>query len=282
MSKRKLPIVNGLVKPASVDLDAPPAAFDRWPALAVQASNDATDISIFDTIGENWDGTGWTARKMAAILRNVGDKPLNVSINSPGGDMFEGIAIYNQLAEHPAEVNVKIIGVAASAASVIAMAGDKIAIGAGSFLMIHNAWGIVVGNRHDFEDAAKLFAPFDEAMASIYSARTGLKAADIAKMMDDETWISAQSAVDQGFANEMLPAVTPAESGKGAKSQHAARNEVETILAKQGIPRSERRRMLREIAGTPGAAGTATPSAGEDVAAVLSAGAQLLQTLNAR
>jgi len=283
MSKRKLPKVNGLVKPDMVDWDAPSTALERWADLPhAAASDNAAEISIFDRIGENWDGTGWTSQKMAAILRNIGPRDITVSINSPGGDMFEGIAIYNQLAEHPAEVSIKVIGVAASAASVVAMAGDKIAIGAGSFLMIHNAWGVVIGNRHDFTDAAALFAPFDEAMVGIYAARTGQKPKDVAAMMDAETWISAQSAVDKGFADEMLPAVQPKDQGAGAKSQVGARAQIDILLAKQGVPRSERRAMLREIAGMPGATGPATPSAGHDVTAAMQAAARLLESLKSR
>lgn len=262
MSLRDLPKVNGLVRPAGVQTDAPSSALQRWADLPHAAGGDAAEISIFDQIGETWDGTGFTPKKMAAILRNIGDRPVSVAINSPGGDMFDGIAIYNQLAEHPAEVSVKIIGLAASAASVIAMAGDKIAIGAGSFFMIHNAWGAVIGNRHDFEAAAKLFAPFDEAIAGIYAARTGMKADKIAALMDAETWIAAQSALDQGFANEILPAVQPADQNARTSAHVAARARIEALLAHQGVPRSERRKLLREISGMRDAADPATPGAG--------------------
>lgn len=267
MSLRKPPRINGLTRPDCVQWDAPSTALQRWADIApAAAAGDSAEISIFDQIGETWDGSGFTPKKMAAILRNVGERPVSIAINSPGGDMFDGIAIYNQLAEHPAEVNVKVVGVAASAASIVAMAGDNIAIGAGSFLMIHNAWGAVIGNRHDFKAAADLFAPFDEAMAGIYAARTGMKADKIAAMMDAETWIAAQSAVDQGFANEILPAVTPAASAQ-TTGHVAARARIDALLAQQGVPRSERRKMLREISGMHNAAEDATPGAGFEDAA---------------
>src|SRR5690606_40681426 len=105
----------------------------------------------------------------------IGSQDITVRINSPGGDMFEGIAIYNLLRAHPAKVTVEGLGWAASAASIIAMAGDEIRMGLGSFMMVHTAWGIVIGNRHDMRDAATLFDRFDAAIADIYQARTGMK-----------------------------------------------------------------------------------------------------------
>src|SRR5690606_23214700 len=108
--------------------------------------DDPNTISIYDVIGEDWwTGGGFTAKRAAAALRSIGKNPVTVNVNSPGGDMFEGIAIYNLLREHPAEVTVNVMGLAASAASIIAMAGDKINVALGSFVMIHNAWGIVIG-----------------------------------------------------------------------------------------------------------------------------------------
>ena len=126
------------------------------------AGNDANSISIYDSIGENWEGTGVTAKRISAALRAIGDKDVVVNINSPGGDFFEGVAI-SKLREHQGRVTVQVMGLAASAASVIAMAGDQILMGDGSFLMIHNAWAVAIGNRHDMADAAKLLEPFDTA-----------------------------------------------------------------------------------------------------------------------
>lgn len=118
--------------------------FDRWNVdaagirPAALAMNDNV-ITMFDVIGEDWwTGGGITAKGVAAALRAIGDRPVEVQINSPGGDMFEGIAIYNVLREHSQAITIKIMGMAASAASVIAMAGDTIEIGAASFIMIHN------------------------------------------------------------------------------------------------------------------------------------------------
>lgn len=251
-------------RPQAYQGDTRADVLERWRPMAAE-SDDAATISVYDVIGEDWwTGEGVTAKRIAGALRAIGKKPVTVNVNSPGGDMFEGLAIYNLLREHPAEVTVRVMGLAASAASIIAMAGDRIEMGLGSFLMIHNSWGVVVGNQNDMRDAAETFAEFDAAMADIYTARTGGKTADIAKMMADETWLRAEAAIDAGFADATFdaPDYETADTGKKARAA------LDASLAKAGVPRSERRRLFKEAAGTPSAAGTATPCAGFDVAAM--------------
>jgi len=255
MSLRKLPAPAALVRPKSYNWDADPDAYARWTASPQAAEADDPDtISIYDVIGQDWwTGEGFTAKRMAGALRAIGAKPVAVKINSPGGDMFEGLAIYNLLREHPAEVTVKVMGLAASAASIIAMAGDRVEMGLGSFLMIHNSWGAVVGNQNDFTEAAKIFAQFDSAMADIYAARTGLDAKAVAKLMDSETWLTARDAVDQNFADAVVDQPADPSSTSQARAEQSARRRIDSLLQQSGLPRSERRRLLREL-GTPGAA----------------------------
>src|SRR3546814_17580446 len=119
--------------------------------------------------------------------------------------MFEGIACYNVLREHPQTVTVKVMGMAASAASIIAMAGDQIEIGAASFLMIHNCWVMAMGNRHDMAETAEWLASFDAAMADVSAARSGAHRADIVTRMDGETFMSVSTPLQRGFASP-LPA----------------------------------------------------------------------------
>ena len=128
--------------------DLLPEAVERWSPMAA-ISDDSSTISIFDPIGERFDGQGVTAKRISAALRAIGQKEIVVQVNSPGGSFFEGFAIYNLLRNHNAKVTVQVMGLAASAASVIAMAGDEIQMGEGSFVMIHNAAVIAIGNRHD-------------------------------------------------------------------------------------------------------------------------------------
>src|SRR5690606_20407067 len=148
-----------------------------------------------------WSGGGVTANRISAALRSIGNQDITVRINSPGGDMFEGITIYNLLRAHPAKVTVEVLGWAASAASIIAMAGDEIRMGLGSFMMVANAWGLVTGNRHAMREAASLFDQCDAAIADIYEARTGMTRSEIEQLMRAETFMNPAKAVEYGFAD---------------------------------------------------------------------------------
>lgn len=270
MSLRELPRVQ-IDRPRAYQGDPPSTAMKEWRPLAADPA-DAT-ISIYDVIGQDWwTGEGVTAKRVGGALRSIGKKPVTIDINSPGGDMFEGLAIYNMLREHPAEVTVRIMGMAASAASVIAMAGDRVEMGLGAMLMIHNSWGGVVGNHHDMREAADLFAEFDAAMADVYAARSGREVSDIRALMDAETWMRFDQAHDLGFADGSFD-----EPQQDEAPAQKARARLDASLAKVGLPRSERRRLLRDAAVMPGADRTATPSAGFDVAAMR----QLIDTIKA-
>jgi ATP-dependent Clp protease protease subunit len=260
-----------------------PAVLEKWgeEAAGIRAVAVGDNvITMFDTIGEDfWTGGGVTAKKVISQLRAIGDRPVEVQLNSPGGDMFEGIAIYNALREHQQEITVKVMGMAASAASIIAMAGDKIEIGAASFLMIHNAWVLAIGNRHDMMETATFLEPFDAAMRDVYAQRTGLKADEIAAMMDAETWISGSTAIEKGFADALLAADQVTQDEK-TKSEDLRINEVRAMelqLMASGLSRSQARERINKIKGTPGAAPEAgtTDSAGAELVGSL---ADLLQT----
>jgi ATP-dependent Clp protease protease subunit len=270
MSLRNLPKARQFERPQNFQWDPPSDVLAQWAALApMAATDDETTITMFDVIGEDWwTGAGVTAKRVSAALRAIGDRDVTVKINSPGGDLFEGIAIYNLLAQHPAKVTVQVMGWAASAASIIAMAGDEIVMGLGTFMMVHNAWGLVVGNRHDLAEASGLFAEFDGAIADIYQARTGLDRAEIEKLMDADTFMKPSTAVEKGFADrvdEGIEAPKEDASASSARDVHALRR-VDAALAQTGMPRTERRSLLGEIkGGTRDAAPTATQDAGEDV-----------------
>jgi hypothetical protein len=150
------------------------------------------------------------------------------------------------------------------------MAGDEILMGDGAFLMIHNAWAVAIGNRHDMTATAAVLAPFDAAMAKVYSQRAGISEADAAAMMDKETWIGSDQAVADGFASGLIDSaqINKNSSASGNKKAMAL---IEASMAKAGYSRSQRRDAFKALfTGTPGAAGNpAMPSAGEDVAASL-------------
>jgi ATP-dependent Clp protease protease subunit len=259
MNKRNLPALPAAQPRAGITFDLPQAALARWNPAIQAAAKDEASISIFDPIGfDPWTGDGVTAKRIAAILRNLDGADVAVNINSPGGDMFEGLAIYNLLREYKGTVTVNVMGVAASAASIIAMAGDTIQIGRSAFLMIHNCWIMAIGNKTELRAAADTIEPFDRAMADVYAARTGLDFKAVAELMDAETFIAGSDAVEQGFADALLPADQITEKTGGNTTAARA---LDTALAKSGMPRSERRRLLNEIKGTPSATHDGTPSA---------------------
>jgi len=266
MSLRQLPEAPTMARPQNYQWDAPSDVLAKWAehrfAAAPDAAADAT-ISIFDVIGEDgWTGGGVTAKRISAALRSIGNRDVIVRINSPGGDMFEGIAIYNLLRTHPAKVTVEVLGWAASAASIIAMAGDVIRMGLGSFMMVHNAWGLVIGNRHDLREAASLFEQFDAALADIYEARTGMDRVGIERLMDAETFMTAAQAVEYGFADAVDDGVAaPSGDAKSTDRRLMARRQTEAALAKAGFTRTMRSEMLSELIGS------ATRDAGQPSAA---------------
>ncbi len=222
-------------------------AFARWDA-GVRAADDDADrsINIYDVIGyDYWTGDGVTAKRVAGELRSLGKGPVTVNVNSPGGDLFEGLAIYNLLREHDGEVTVKVLSLAASAASVIAMAGDTIQIARAGFFMVHNTWVIAVGNRIDLREISDWLEPFDAAMADIYVARTEQDIDAIAKLMDAESWIGGSAAVEQGFADELLPS-DQVKQGE-AKAMGAAARRLEAALRAAGMPQSEAKRLISEF-----------------------------------
>lgn len=266
-----------------------PMALNRWDAsirAAEEQDADERTIGIYDVIGEDWwTGGGFTSKRMAGALRALGKGPVTVAINSPGGDMFEGIAMYSMLREHPGEVTIKVMGLAASAASIIAMGGDEVQIARPGFLMIHNCWLLVAGNRHELRDVATQIEPFDAAMADVYAARTGDPVEEMAKLMDRESWIGGSAAVEQGFADALLDG--EAIKKGDAKASAAAVRRLESALRASGMSKAEAMKLISEFkssAGDPAGSGEGDPTgrghpAANDEAALL-AGLRAFQLTN--
>lgn len=280
MSKQSRVRVMAKARPAAMPLPVrqdvhaftKPNVHDRWAeeAAGLRALERGDNvITMFDIIGEDyWSGGGITAKSVAAQLRAIGPRPIEIQINSPGGDMFEGIAIFNVLREHPHPVTVKVMGMAASAASIIAMAGDTIEIGSASFIMIHNCWIIAAGNRHDMAEIADWLAPFDQAMVDLYASRTGQDAKLVAKWMDGETYMSGSLAIERGFANALLAAdaVTEDAAAKASDRDVNKLRAMEIKLMMSGESRSSARSQINQLRGTTDSAPptSTTDSAGED------------------
>lgn len=265
MSLRALPELKAERLPTVCAFEPDSDALEKWNAAVMARDTDNNTISILDVIGEDfWTGGGVTSKRVAAALRSIGEQDVFVDINSPGGDFFEGVAIYNILRAHPHKVTVRILGLAASAGSLIAMAGDEVQIGKAGFMMVHNAWVMAIGNRHDMREAADAMEPFDDAMATVYSDRAGVKKSKAAEWMDAETWFNGEQALDAGLADAFLAADAVKEDralAEGMANINATRR-VDALLAKQGVPRSERRALLNEAkGGMSGAAPTVTHDA---------------------
>lgn len=170
----------------------------------VAKGSDSAELYIYGVIGGDWFGEGITAKMVADDLKALGKvKTIDVRINSEGGNVFDGKAIYSLLVENSASIHVKIDGLAASAASFIAMAGNQIDIAEGAFVMVHDAYGVAFGRAEDMRAYATLLDTVNSTIREVYVARTKQTDAKINKWMKDETWFTAKEAVLNGFADKM-------------------------------------------------------------------------------
>jgi len=195
---------------------------------------------------DSWFDDDITPKNFKAELNSAaGD--ITVWLNSPGGDVFAASQIYTMLKEYEGKVTVKIDGIAASAASVIAMAGDEIIMSPVAMMMIHNPATIVFGEASDLASGIKMLNEVKESIINAYEQRTGLPRSKISSMMDAETWFSAQKAVELGFADKILYA--PEETQDAAEGFIFDRFTVtNALLAK--LPRDKAERPAA-LAGTP-------------------------------
>lgn len=172
-------------------------------SFRVESKNEVAEMNIYDEIGY----FGVSAAQFRKELDSLKDaKSINLKINSPGGDVFDGIAIFNDLLSHPAKINVKVTGLAASAASIIAMAGDTVEIADNGFIMIHNAWAVAMGDKNVMNDLADRLDLIDEALSRTYADRTGNTLRNIKQWMNDEKWFNAKEAKEYGFVTQISDA----------------------------------------------------------------------------
>lgn len=175
---------------------------------ACSNASDSATVWLYDVIGADaWGGI--SAAQFVQDLSRIQAPVIHLRINSPGGDVFDARAMVTALREHPARIVAHIDGLAASAASYIALAADEVQMSDGAFLMIHNAWGIVLGNRHDLLEMAMTLEKVDQSIAADYQRKTGQEAERIQQWMDNETWFTAQEALDAGFVEHIAAADRP-------------------------------------------------------------------------
>jgi ATP-dependent Clp protease protease subunit len=173
------------------------------------------EVFLYGPIGQDFWGDGISAKIFADDLKALGAvTTIDVRINSEGGDVFDGKAMYTLLNAHAAKIIVHIDGLAASAASFIAMAGDEIEIAEGAFIMIHDCTGGCYGRAEDFRSYANLLDAANGSVVDVYVSRTGNDAATVKKWMKDETWMSGKDAVTNKFADRMVGNLKVAASVK--------------------------------------------------------------------
>ncbi len=178
-----------------------------WYRISNQAA-DIAEVFIYDEIGY----FGVTAADFVKDLRQITAGRIELHLNTPGGDSFDGIAIYNGLRDHPARVEVIVDALAASAGSFIAQAGDQVVMNRGSQMMIHDAWGLSIGNAADMAAMAELLDRQSDNIAAIYADRAGGTVGDWRELMRAETWFSADEAVEAGLADEVAGRDAAAEN----------------------------------------------------------------------
>jgi HK97 family phage major capsid protein len=259
MRLRKLPSLR--LPPADVKskvkFKTPASVMARWDRTLKPMAKADDSIASIDILGEIGDSMwgGISAGMIKEQLDAIGEAPVLVTLNSPGGDAFEGVAIFNLLRDHPGKITMNVLGIAASAASVIAMAGDETTMGEAAFLMIHSSWGFVAGNQADMREFADLLDALDQAVAGLYASRTGLAQDEILTMMRAETWLSGSDAVEKGFADI---AISSDPKSKPKTRQTASRPVFASFLPNGSLAASgDRRPEVRMSASSrPGAAGT--------------------------
>lgn len=201
----------------------------------IKSAATSAEILIYEDIGDNWLG-GISAKQFVDDLKEIKNvKSINVRINSDGGSVFDGNTIYNALKRHDARITVDIDGLAASIASIIAMAGDEIRIAENGFMMIHDPWMVAGGTAQELRDAADTMDKVQEQLVNTYVKRTGGDAAEIADLMAAETWMNAEEALERGFVD-----VITEESKMAARVHHDRYKHPPRALVAAPRPKAEK------------------------------------------
>lgn len=186
-----------------------------------------SEITIYGVIGTSWWNESFSASDIDQAIKEAGTNDIIINLNSPGGDAFDGISIFNRLKRHEGKVTIHVDGWACSAASIIAMAADELIMELGSMLMIHEASNIIWGTKTDMRKEADVLEELEEGIINIYMTKTNLSREDVRAKVDSETWFSANKAVEYGFANKA--------AGTNSDDENKPQNAVLTVEDKRGI-----------------------------------------------
>ena len=183
--------------------------FNAPKAFDVENEGEEATIYVYDVI-DDFFGIG--SEEFTRTVEGISASVINVRLNSPGGDVFSAVAMRGALQRHPAEIVAHVDGLAASAATFLTAAADKVIMAKGARFMIHNSMTFQFGNKHDLRESAELLDGIDQDIADAYEARSNLSREEITDMMDAETWFTAEQAVDAGFADEIFSPKKPVEN----------------------------------------------------------------------
>ena len=198
----------------------------KWYNISGKASTGIVDVYIFDEIG----AYGLNAKDFISEIKNYKKRPMNLHINCVGGDVFEGMAIYNVLKKREYKTTVYIEGIAASMGSVIALAADEIIMAENSLFMIHNAWGGAMGESKELKKTASLLEKISNEIANIYIKKTKLPYDKVKEMMDEETWLNADEALELGFIDSISDAIKVAAKYDVSKFKNITNEEIASKL----------------------------------------------------
>ena len=207
---------------------------------AIQSTEDGhAEISLFDEIGFG----GTSAKQFISELKKLSGQHIHLRVNSVGGSVVEGTAIYNALRRHKGGLTVHIEALAASMASVVAMAGEEVAIADNALVMIHNPWSMSMGDADDLRKEADILDKLKNTLVNAYKRKTGMDAEEIASLMDEETWLGAEEAVAMGFADyiedglEAAASITPEQAhARFDKFSNSMRKPAKTRKAEEAAP----------------------------------------------
>lgn len=214
-------------------------------------SETSAEMILYGAVGSDYFGDGITAKQISEQLKALPStvKEISVRINSPGGDVFEGIAIYNRLKQHSAKVVCYVDGLAASIASVIMLAGDEVIIGEGALVMVHLPWTMAVGDRKQLDEVIDRLAGIEEQMISIYSKKTKLGRFELKKLLEAETWMSADEAIANGFANTKMAEDYPIAACIGDASRKWIKQLPKNLLTENELAKAKINELKSKIEG---------------------------------
>ena len=199
---------------------------EKWYNIQNKAGETA-DIYIFDEIGTY----GVTAQDFISEIKGLKDMPINLRINSLGGDVFDGMAMYNVIKRREAKTTVYIEGIAASIATIIALGADEVIMAENSLFMIHNAWGGTSGEAKDMRKTAETLDKITSELTDIYVKKTGLSYDTLAEMMDEESWLNADEAFDLGFIDTISDSIKVAAKYDVSKFKNITQEEIKNKLS---------------------------------------------------